>query len=74
MSRLLKPIVVSTVSFASFLFGATAVPAATTCEGLISLSLPHGQVTAAQTIAGGPAAPRGVRAARRTLVSRNFVE
>jgi tannase/feruloyl esterase len=53
MSRLLKPIVVSTVSFASFLFGATAVPAATTCEGLISLSLPHGQVTAAQTIAGG---------------------
>jgi feruloyl esterase len=52
MDRRLKPIV-STVSFAAVLFGATAVPAATTCEGLINLSLPHGQVTAAHIVAGG---------------------
>ena len=48
-----KPIVLSTASLAAVLLGATAVPAATTCEGLINLSLPHGQVTAAQTITGG---------------------
>jgi Tannase and feruloyl esterase len=53
MNRHLKPIVVATTSLAVVLLGATAVPAATTCEGLIHLSLPHGQVTAAQTIAGG---------------------
>jgi len=48
-----RVIVFSTVSLASALFGATAVPAATTCEGLVNLSLQHGQVTAAQTITGG---------------------
>jgi feruloyl esterase len=53
MSRRLKPMVFSSVSFAAVLLGATAAPAATTCEGLASLSLPHGQITAAQTITGG---------------------
>jgi feruloyl esterase len=53
MNRRLKPIVFSTMSLAAVLLGTTAVPAATTCEGLINLSLPHGQVTAAQTISGG---------------------
>jgi hypothetical protein len=53
MNRRLKPIVFSIVSFAAMLLGATAVPAATTCEGLINLSLPHGQVTAAQSVTGG---------------------
>src|ERR1700737_675813 len=53
MNRRLKPIVFSIVSFAAMLLGATAVPAATTCEGLIDLSLLHGQVTAAQSVTGG---------------------
>ena len=53
MNRHLKPIVVATASLAAVLLGAAAVPAATTCEGLMTLSLPHGRVTAAQTIAGG---------------------
>jgi feruloyl esterase len=35
------------------LLGTTAVRAATTCEGLINLPLPHGQVTAAQTVTSG---------------------
>jgi hypothetical protein len=48
-----KPVVLSTVSFAAMLLGTIAVRAATTCEGLINLSLPHGQVTAAQTVTGG---------------------
>jgi len=53
MNRYLKPVAVATASFAAVLLSAAAVPAATTCEGLINLSLPHGQITAAQTIAGG---------------------
>jgi hypothetical protein len=35
------------------LLRATEVSAATTCESLIDISLPHGQVTTAQTITGG---------------------
>ena len=50
-----KPVVLSTVSLVAMFFGTTAVPAATTCESLINLPLPHGQVTAAQTVTGGPA-------------------
>jgi len=53
MNRRLKTIVFSTVPCAAVLLVAPAVPAATTCEGLVNLSLPHGQVTAAQTITGG---------------------
>jgi len=53
MNRRLKPIVFSTASLVGVLLGATAVHAATTCAGLINVSLPHGQVTAAQTITGG---------------------
>ena len=53
MNRYLKPVAVATASFAAVLLSAAAVPAATTCEGLINLSLPHGQITAAQTIGGG---------------------
>src|SRR5689334_9650573 len=49
----LKPVVLATVSLATVFLAATAAPAATTCEGLASLSLPHGQVTATQTITGG---------------------
>jgi Tannase and feruloyl esterase len=48
-----KPIVVATASLAAFFLCARVVSAATPCEGLINLPLPHGQVTAAQTIAGG---------------------
>ena len=48
-----KPVVLSTVSLVAMLLGTTAVRAATTCEGLINLPLPHGQVTAAQTVTGG---------------------
>jgi hypothetical protein len=48
-----KPVVLSTVSLVAMLLGTTAVRAATTCEGLINLPLPHGQVTAAQTVIGG---------------------
>jgi hypothetical protein len=45
-----KPVVLATASFVAVFLGATAVPAATTCEGLANLSLPHGQITTAQTI------------------------
>src|SRR5215472_6269581 len=48
-----KSIVVATVSFGAVFLCATVVLAATTCTGLINLPLPHGQVTAAQTITGG---------------------
>ena len=48
-----KSILVMTVSLGAIFLCARAVSAATTCEGLINLSLPHGQVTAAQTITGG---------------------
>ena len=48
-----KPVVLLTVSLVAMLLGTTAVRAATTCEGLINLPLPHGQVTAAQTVIGG---------------------
>jgi hypothetical protein len=53
MNRRLKPIVYSIASSAAVLLSAAAAPAATTCEGLIHLSLPRGQVTTAQTITGG---------------------
>ena len=53
MRRYLKPVAIATASFAAVFFAATAVYAATTCEGLVNLSLPHGQITAAQTITGG---------------------
>ena len=54
MDRHLKPLTAVTASFAAaVLLSAAAARAATTCEGLINLSLPHGQVTAAQTITGG---------------------
>ena len=50
----LQPVVLATASsFVTVFLGATAVPAATTCEGLANLSLPHGQITTAQTITGG---------------------
>ena len=49
----LKPVVLATASLVTIFLGATAVPAATTCEGLANLSLPHGQITTAQTITGG---------------------
>src|SRR5689334_23663921 len=49
----LKPVVFATALLATVFSGTTAAPAATTCEGLANLSLPHGQITAAQTIAGG---------------------
>jgi len=48
-----KPVVLLTVSLVAMLLGTTAVRAATTCEGLINLSLPHGQITAAETVTGG---------------------
>jgi feruloyl esterase len=48
-----KLIWVMTVSLGVVFLGARGVSAATTCEGLINLSLPHGQVTAAQTVTGG---------------------
>jgi len=44
---------VMTVSLGAVFLCARGVSAATTCEGLINLSLPHAQVTAAQTITGG---------------------
>ena len=53
MNRRLKPILFSTALFAAAGFVCPAVLAATTCEGLLNLSLPHGQVTTAQTITGG---------------------
>jgi feruloyl esterase len=53
MRLYLKPIAIATASIAAVFFAATAVSAATTCEGLVNLSLPHGQITAAQTITGG---------------------
>ena len=53
MNRRLKPMVCSTALFAAAGFVCPAVLAATTCGGLLNLSLPHGQVTTAQTISGG---------------------
>lgn len=53
MNRRPKPIVYSIASSGAVLLSAAAAPAATTCEGLIHLSLPRGQVTTAQTITGG---------------------
>jgi hypothetical protein len=49
----LKPVVLATASLVTVFIGATAVPAATTCQGLANLFLPHGQITTAQTITGG---------------------
>src|SRR5215467_6337091 len=49
----LKPIFFSTALIAAAGFLTPAVFAATTCEGLLNLSLPHGQVSAAQTITSG---------------------
>jgi Tannase and feruloyl esterase len=53
MNARLKTIAAATAFSAAVLLSAAAVSAATTCEGLISLSLSHGQITAAQTITGG---------------------
>src|SRR5215813_4301768 len=52
MNGRLKPIVFSTALVAAGLV-APAVLAANSCGGLLNLSLPHGQVTTAQTITGG---------------------
>ena len=48
-----KSILVMTVSLGAVFLCARGVSAANTCERLINLSLPQGQVTAAQTITGG---------------------
>jgi Tannase and feruloyl esterase len=48
----LTPVVFSAASLAVAVISASAASAASSCEGLISLSLPHGQVTVAQTIVG----------------------
>ena len=53
MRNRIEPIVVATASLAAAFLCARAVSAATTCEGLTNLPLPHGQVTAAQTVTGG---------------------
>jgi tannase/feruloyl esterase len=53
MKRYLKPVAVATAWFPAVLLSAASASAATTCEGLINLSLPHGQITTAQTIVGG---------------------
>jgi len=49
----LKPVAFSAASLAAALLGATTGSAASSCEGLIKLSLPHAQVTAAQSVTGG---------------------
>jgi hypothetical protein len=74
-----KPVVLATASLVAVFLGATAVPAATTCEGLANLSLPHGQITTAQTITSGHSTHRRVArrvlpGAPRILVSRNSAE
>ncbi len=51
MHRYLKAI--AGASVAAVVCGAATASAATSCEGLANLSLPHGQVTAAETITGG---------------------
>jgi Tannase and feruloyl esterase len=48
-----KTILVMTVSLCAVFVCAREASAATTCEGLINLSLPQGQVTAAHTVTGG---------------------
>ncbi|MBV8935039.1 MAG: tannase/feruloyl esterase family alpha/beta hydrolase [Alphaproteobacteria bacterium] len=53
MKNRIARILVATASLAAAFLCARVVSAATSCEGLINLSLPHGQVTAAQTITGG---------------------
>jgi len=49
----LKPVAFSAASLAAALLGATTGSAASSCEGLIKLSLPHALVTAAQSVTGG---------------------
>jgi feruloyl esterase len=49
----IKSVSLSTVSLGAIVLGATPVSAATSCEGLVNLSLPHAVVTAAQSVTGG---------------------
>src|ERR1700757_729106 len=53
MNARLKTIAAATASAAAVFLSAATVSAATSCEGLTNLSLPHGQITTAQTITGG---------------------
>ena len=53
MSRRFKPVALSTVSLAAIALGTTPASATSSCEGLVSLSLPRAHVTAAQSVTGG---------------------
>jgi Tannase and feruloyl esterase len=53
MSRSFESAVLSVVLLAAALFGTSPVSAASSCAGLINLSLPDAVVTAAQSITGG---------------------
>ena len=48
-----KPVVLLTVSLTAIVLGATPASAASSCEGLVNLSLPGAVVTAAQSVTGG---------------------
>ena len=48
-----KSLMLSTVSLSAILLGTTPVSATSSCEGLVSLALPHAHVTAAQSVTGG---------------------
>jgi feruloyl esterase len=48
-----KPVALSTLSLAVIVLGATPVSAASSCKGLVNLSLPDAVITTAQSVTGG---------------------
>jgi hypothetical protein len=54
-----RSLVLSFASLAALLLGTVPGSAATSCEGLASLSLPHASITLAQSITGGSFTPPG---------------
>jgi hypothetical protein len=54
-----RSLVLSSASLAALLLGTAPGSAATSCEGLASLSLPHASITLAQSITGGSFTPPG---------------
>src|ERR1700720_2497660 len=53
MSLRFKSVMLSTAALSAIALGATPVSAASSCEGLVNLSLPGAVITAAQSVTGG---------------------
>jgi len=63
MSRLFKPLLLAAAPVAALLLASAPAAAATSCEDLAQLVLPHATITAAQTVTGGSFTPPGATTA-----------